>query len=151
MNTLIKQLINRPRSVSSQLPHICRIILIHFFCQADIVVTAYASSLVLAEHDGSLVLSDNLIALAESALVAFEVDEGLLVGLKRRVNCSLSLLFVVTCLVHDDMHMDEGANYCRGLFVDHFLHFCRLFFCLFLLLVIRETLFLLFSFFREGL
>lgn len=129
--------------VSSQFAEIGGVVLVHFLGEADVVVAADAASLVLAKEDGPLVFPHHLVELAESALVALEVDEGVLSLLQRSVDGHPPFVLVETRLAQESVHQDVVVQrlFLIVLLPDYLIN------CLLLILVrVRRFLVLVFLF-----
>lgn len=122
----IVELVDGTSRITPQFPQIGRVILIHFLCETYVVVATDTASLVLAKENWPLVLPDSLVVFTESARVPLEVDERVLVGLKRGVNCSSSFLFVDPSLVHNGMHHDIVVQLNWSLLHYHLFHLLML-------------------------
>lgn len=106
LHSVIVKLINRSCCISSQFAQVGRVVLVHFLGEAYVVVAANAASLVLAEEDRALVFAHYLVELAESALVALEVNKRVLSLLQRSVDGHSPLVLVKASLAQESVHQD---------------------------------------------
>lgn len=122
---MVVELIDRSSSVSPEFAKIRRVIFVHLFSKADVVVAADAAALVFAEKNGPVIFADGLVILAESACVSLEKHKGVLSLVERRVYCSFSFCLIEPCLAENLMHELVAFSRFLGLCLllhHHFLH-----------------------------